>query len=661
MREIEARRTTVKTILWALVGVLGVVSVARFFRGLGATTGLSDVTPWGFWIAFDVMAGVALAAGGFTVAAVVYVFRIERYKSFARPAILTALLGYAAVTVGLLYDIGLPWRIWHPIIYPQLHSVLFEVAMCVMLYLTVLILEFTPVVLEHPIFDKPVFRAVLRFLKRVSIVLVIAGIVLSTLHQSSLGSLFLIAPHRVHPLWYSPILWVLFFISAVGLGLMMVTLESFVSAWLFGHKVRMDLVGGLGKAAAIVLTVYAALRLGDLAWRGVLGEAFDGSFLSGIFLFELAIGAVIPAAILALPKLRADGRWVGAAAVLTVFGLMGYRFNLSIVAFYRPDVMSYFPSLVELGVSVGIVAGAGLLFIFFVENLRVYPEEHWEEVAPKPSDFYEPHTMRMLLPSSLAAPRRYSLAFVVGAAATIALLPEGALLKPGLLQTPVEGPRVVSGLMQARPDENGHQLTMIAADYASPLETPRVDLMVLDGNRDGRLVLFPHEHHVAKLGEKRSCETCHHQTLPFSRNSACGQCHRDMYAETDTFVHASHVAALNGNEGCVRCHDDPTRTKSRDATTRCMECHTDMVAEASRIQLPEEGITGYAAGYMDAMHGLCIKCHEEKVEQEPVSFSPEFARCSSCHRDADGSGLRQMAPHVVKETIAGVDAKEENS
>jgi Ni/Fe-hydrogenase subunit HybB-like protein len=193
MSEIDARRSTVKTILWAFVGMLAVVSIARFGNGLGATTGLSDVTPWGFWIAFDVMAGVALAAGGFTLAATVYIFRIERYRSFARPAILTALLGYAAVTIGLMYDIGLPWRIWHPIIYPQLHSVLFEVAMCVMLYLTVLTLEFAPVVLEHRAFDKPIFRAILRFLKQISIVLVILGIVLSTLHQSSLGSLFLMS------------------------------------------------------------------------------------------------------------------------------------------------------------------------------------------------------------------------------------------------------------------------------------------------------------------------------------------------------------------------------------------------------------------------------------------------------------------------------------
>jgi Ni/Fe-hydrogenase subunit HybB-like protein len=506
MTEIDARRSTVKTILWAIVGILSVVTVARFSSGLGATTGLSDVTPWGFWIAFDVMAGVALAAGGFTLAATVYIFRIERYQSFTRPAILTALLGYVAVTAGLLYDLGLPWRIWHPIIYPQLHSVLFEVAMCVVLYLTVLFLEFSPVILEHPLFDRPVFRAIRRILKQATILLVIAGIVLSTLHQSSLGSLFLIAPHRVHPLWYSPIIWILFFVSAVGLGLMMVALESLVSAWLFGHRVRRDLLGGLGKVASVVLFLYAGLRIGDLAWRGELGAAIDGSFLGALFLFELAVSAMVPAVVLAIPRLRASSRGLGAAAVLTVLGTIGYRFNVCVVAFKRPEVMSYFPSLVELGVSLGIVAGAGLLFMFFVEKLRVYPEEHWETPVLRVPSF-EPLITRVLLPHSLAAPRRYSLAFILAAAVTVAVLPEDALWGPRPERTPVAGPRTVEGLMQTRPDAHGHDLAIVQADYPLSLKAKLVELMVIDGNRDGRLVLFPHDEHVAELGKRTSSGT----------------------------------------------------------------------------------------------------------------------------------------------------------
>lgn len=671
MTEIDARRATVKTVLWAIMGMLGVVTVARYSSGLGATTGLSDVTPWGFWIAFDVMTGVALAAGGFTLAATVYIFRIERYRSFTRPAILTALLGYAAVTAGLLYDLGLPWRIWHPIVYPQLHSVLFEVAMCVMLYLGVLLLEFSPVILEHPFFDRPFFRAIHRILKQATIALVITGIILSTLHQSSLGSLFLIAPYRVHPLWYSPIIWILFFVSAAGLGLMMVTLESLVSSWLFGHKLRMDLLSGLGRAASPVLFLYLGLRVGDLAWRGKLGAAVDGSFLSGLFLFELAISALIPAVLLAVPRLRANSRVLGTAAVLTVFGIMGYRFNVCVVAFKRPDVMAYFPSLVELGVSLGIVAGAVLLFIFFVEKLRVYPEEdEGTPVLKVPS--FDPHATRVLLPHSLAAPRRYSLAFVLAAAITIAVLPEDALWGPTLERTPVAGPRTVEGVMQTRPDTNGHDLAIVKADYPLYSTGKLVELMVIDGNRDGRLVLFPHDAHVARLDEqfaeldahvaeadhRRSCATCHHQSLPYKRNSACGQCHRDMYLETDIFGHASHVAKLDGNDGCARCHEDSSRIKKRDTTTTCLDCHTEMVVTESRIELGEAGMTGYAAGYMDAMHGICIGCHEEKVETEPATYGDEFSICTVCHRDGDGSELRQMAPYAAKETIASLTKPE---
>ena len=174
----------VKTVLWTIMGVWAVVTVARFWHGIGATSGLTDVAPWGFWIAFDVMAGVALAAGGFVIAAAVYIFGLQRYHDFARPAILTALLGYIAVAVGLLYDLGLPWNIWHPMVFPQHHSVLFEVAMCVMCYLTVLTLEFSPAILEHPLFHHRFFQTALKLVKKATIPLVIAGIVLSTLHQS---------------------------------------------------------------------------------------------------------------------------------------------------------------------------------------------------------------------------------------------------------------------------------------------------------------------------------------------------------------------------------------------------------------------------------------------------------------------------------------------
>ncbi|NQU04888.1 MAG: polysulfide reductase NrfD, partial [Calditrichaeota bacterium] len=199
-----------KMILWMITGLAAAAGAARYIFGLGAATNLTDATPWGLWIGFDVMSGVALAAGGFVITASVYIFKLDKFHEITRPAVLTAFLGYIAVAVGLLFDLGLPWNIWHMMIYWNLHSPLFEVGWCVMLYLTVLALEFIPVPLE----EFPRLGAIRNFLVKFRLPLVIAGIALSTLHQSSLGSLFLIMPYQVHPLWYTPILPILFFISA---------------------------------------------------------------------------------------------------------------------------------------------------------------------------------------------------------------------------------------------------------------------------------------------------------------------------------------------------------------------------------------------------------------------------------------------------------------
>ena len=214
-----------KTILWILTGIAAAVGVTRFIFGLGATTNLTDATPWGVWIGFDVMAGVALAGGGFVMTAIFYVFKREKFHPLVKPAVLTAFLGYLAVIFGLLFDLGLPWNIWHMMIYWNLHSPLFEVGWCVMLYTTVLLLEFSPVPLE----ETSRYAKVRSFLLKFRFPLVMVGIMLSTLHQSSLGSLFLIMPYKLHALWYTSTIPVQFFISAVALGLMMVALESLAS------------------------------------------------------------------------------------------------------------------------------------------------------------------------------------------------------------------------------------------------------------------------------------------------------------------------------------------------------------------------------------------------------------------------------------------------
>src|SRR5215472_14622908 len=217
----------------------------RVFYGLGGSTNLSDHFPWGLWIAFDILCGVGLAAGGFTLVAVVHIFNIERYKPILRPAILTAFLGYMLVVVALLFDLGRPDRLWHPLVMWNPHSVMFEVAWCVMLYTTVLFLEFIPVVFEKFGWHKP-----LTWIHSISVPLMIAGVLLSTLHQSSLGSLFLIVPEKMYPLWYSPTLPAMFYISAIGVGLAMTIFESWHSSRAFGRALELPLLASMGRVLA---------------------------------------------------------------------------------------------------------------------------------------------------------------------------------------------------------------------------------------------------------------------------------------------------------------------------------------------------------------------------------------------------------------------------
>src|SRR5271166_913002 len=290
-----------RTVL-ALILAAGFYStVLRFTKGLGAATNLSDQFPWGIWIGFDVLCGVGLAAGGFTLAAIVYVFHIERFHAVLRPSILTAFLGYSLVATALLFDLGKPYNIWHPLVMWNPHSVMFEVAWCVMLYLTVLALEFSPAVLERFRLHKP-----LRIVKAATIPLVIAGVMLSTLHQSSLGSLYLIAPEKLHPYWYSPLLPVFFFISAVGVGMAMVIFESNLSSRAFGREIEMPLLEVLGRAMAVVLAIYGVLKFQDLWMRGALSHLREPSTETLLFTLEITLGVLIPFAMLLFRKIRED-------------------------------------------------------------------------------------------------------------------------------------------------------------------------------------------------------------------------------------------------------------------------------------------------------------------------------------------------------------------
>ncbi len=650
----NSRTKAVKTICWTLVGVLVTVTFARFLFGLGASTSLSDAAPWGLWVAFDIMAGVALTAGGFVISALAYVFKLNAFKPFVRPAILTAFLGYVAEIVGLVFDLGLPWRIWHPIVYPQPHSMLFTVAFCAMLYLPLLFLEWSPAILEHPRFDTRFFRSVRDFIEKYAVFFVIAGVMISTLHQSALGSLFLIAPMRLHPLWYTPHIWILFLISAVALGCITVIVEAFFSAWLLNHRVKINPLIRLGKVAAWTLILYAVLRFGDLGIRGDLHLATEDTPMSMLFWAEMLLSSTLPVVLFFIPKVRNSPSGLLIASIAGIFGIVGNRFNVCIVAFLRPVGVSYFPTFSEAAVSVGITAACLLLFIFFAERLHIFEEnsEPRNETLP-PEVFYHPSRIQLLLPPSMAEPRRYSLAVIAGAAFALGMLEGTPIFGRDTVDTKVTSPMETTAIVDAVPTaERTVRYTVVpnpTAQQEAEYTAKAQPVMLIDGNRNGRMVPFPHEHLKEVLGGKRSCPICHHASLPFKINGTCSACHRDMYLETDLFNHSFHIDRLKGNAGCVRCHPNSKAAKTRASAEKCETCHEKMWVKGSRVKTSEMRMTGMASGYMDAMHGLCVKCHEKKHEEEPARFDASFKSCRYCHRDLSKQELRRTAPYPLEE------------
>jgi len=312
---------------------------------------------------------VALAAGAFVTATAVYVFGLERFRPILRPAILTGFLGYLMVVVALLVDLGRPERIWYMIIHWNLSSVMFEVGWCVMLYTGVLALEFSPMLWERLRLEP--FR---RIIEALVIPMVIAGTTLSTLHQSSLGSLFTIAPEQLHKLWYTPLLPLMFWLTAVAVGPAMVILESTISSRVFKRGLETDLVGALAKVIPVALFVYLAVKIGELVATSEIDLAFKGDLEGNLFLAETIGGVILPMVLFSLPAVRRNSGWLLASALLVVGGVIMNRFDVSLVGLARPEGVGYFPSWMEFAVTLGILAGGVTVFWLVARYLPLFGE-----------------------------------------------------------------------------------------------------------------------------------------------------------------------------------------------------------------------------------------------------------------------------------------------
>lgn len=367
-------------IITGIIVIIGsILTILRFTKGLGAVTNLSDTQPWGLWIGFDLMCGVALAAGGYTTSAACYIFGMKKYHSAVRPAILTGFLGYTTVLVSLLFDVGRPDRLLlaYPFIVQQgTTSLLFEVGLCVLLYLTVLFLEFTPIPLEWL-----GLKRLRKIAVKITMVLTIFGVVLSTLHQSSLGALFLIAPSKLHPLWYSPYIAVFFFVSSIVAGLSMVIFEGSLSHKAFHNKMDKTyleehdpLVLGYARAASFVLFGYFVIKVIGVAagnhWN-LLGTPYGIWFLVEIFAF-----IALPCFLFAIGSKEKNIGLIKFAAFWSVIGIVLNRLNVSIIAFnwHLPLSERYFPSWMEIALSIFMVTCLIIVFKFIVTRMPVFYE-----------------------------------------------------------------------------------------------------------------------------------------------------------------------------------------------------------------------------------------------------------------------------------------------
>ena len=394
---IEAKFWTPGVVVLAVLMAAGAAAIAaRFIGGIGYVSNLTTARPWGLWIGVDVASGVALAAGGFTTAFLAHIIGRHYYEAVVRPALLTAVLGYTFVVLGLLVDIGRSWAIWKPLLYWNPTSVLFEVAMCVMLYLNVLYLEFLPIVVERfkgrvnlpgPLaaLNGPVdglLKLADTILPRIMWIFIIAGVVLSCMHQSSLGSLMLIAPTKLHPLWYTPMLPLLFLVSAIAVGYPMVVFEATLATSSLKLDGEMKILTPLTRITIFLLGLYLALKVGDMVVRGTYVYLLDFTAQTNAFIIEVLFGVIVPWLMLLSPQLRRSRQALFIACTMIVGGVLINRINVFVVG-YRPPISeaNYFPAIGEVLVTVGLIAALMFVYRFIVTYLPVLNKPEQEVSA----------------------------------------------------------------------------------------------------------------------------------------------------------------------------------------------------------------------------------------------------------------------------------------
>jgi Ni/Fe-hydrogenase subunit HybB-like protein len=601
-------------LLIVLVAVGVGVAIVRMINGLGTTTSLSDGYPWGLWIVYDIFF-VPFSAGAFMILAVTHIYGKKEYHSIARPVVVAGFLGEVMVILVLLMDLG-RWHQFYNILFPwywNINSFMFQVSICLTVYMGIMVLEVAPAILERLNWQKP-----LKLIRMATILIAGVGIVLSSLHQSSLGSLFLLMPYKLHALWWTPLLPLLFFASAVFAGLAMVIFVVALTFRAFKRPLDLGLLSNLAQVVAALLGVYLLLKLGDLLLAGELGLILSSGWLSLLFLAEIAVGVIVPLVLFGIRKARntSTGLIAGSACVLA--GVALNRTNVAIFAYEAPSGAAYSPHWMEILVSVAAVAAGVLLFVLAVRYLPILPEAREGQ--------------------SMALPRLSRRVVVFGGGALVLLALTVVLLLQPATQARAgrsHAEAVPSGAVSPREGE-----CQTCHQDGQALANAGVDRNSLD---QYAVEPLPAE---AVHGAIR-CVTCHYG---------------DRLAEDTEVAHAGVVNDPSvGDAGvCVACHPDLPDEFPQD---RLRTPHSALAhGETVGVSCSDcHGAVGHGfdpvSGEIICPMGVCLDCHQERnLDSElsecdachvgPHDPVPAF-ECSACHQSTGDWGVVEMASHPV--------------
>ncbi|MEI7902021.1 MAG: Ni/Fe-hydrogenase cytochrome b subunit [bacterium] len=677
-------------VLLIFMGIGFAYGLSRLLLGLSAVTNLTDRNPWGIWIAVDVACGVALAAGGFTTAALVDIFGRKRYHALLRPALLTAFLGYLWVAIALMFDLGRYWNIWRPIVNWQGNSVLFEVGMCVTFYLMVLSIELSPSIMEGlrdrmnkgewgaaflRRIDRP-HRMAYDAVRTVLPLFICAGVVLSFMHQSSLGTLMLIAPTKLSTLWQTPVLPLLFLLSAIMVGFPMVILESIYASASLGRKPEMDLLSLLAGKVPWFIGLYGLVKIADLVVRRGQLNFLSHPSSTVALVIEVLVGIIVPFILLQMPAVRRSRNWLLFSVALVIFGVMLNRINVFLIG-YQPAFLekTYFPSVGEIALTITIFCSIAFCYRFFVIHFPILPiagagpEATSGPLRAAPEHAFGPFMTWLFRGIAVAFLLFFVLlyAFVHKQAISESLKAyrDVQIVKPKV-SAPVK--KAAAHVFRPAGYRNFYVLNSgllnNRGDYFEPV---RFSHRTHDVNTGGDCSVC--HHRVAAGPDDRvgddiktmhldgdvriggACSSCHDMTKKVP--TACGQCHglpnepdspariglKGAYHRQCIGCHAMQPAGANAPTDCNSCHHPltpdhsrlvslPTEATPRQITERCLACHETVGKDILKTaHWNWKGMTPDIAGHEHSINvGL-----NDIIDSYFISMGPNIAHFSAFH------------------------------